>query len=219
MEEVKVKKEKIILKRQNQSGNSMLRGFKVGVDVSENIQLLDFIAQNGFNVTNSVGTVTISGRSLNSLNSAAFTTPVVLIDGRELWQFDELVGMRISELDEIYISSTVIVPSIQNKQGMIKMYRKLPDFTKPDPKNKPKMIIGGFELITPFINADYSSEKTIGFENLGIIHWSPWILTDEKGNVKVSIPNNNHEKVKLLIDGFTFDGKLISEIKEVNLKE
>lgn len=219
LEEVAIKREKIILKRQNQSGNSMLRGFKVGVDVSENIRLIDFIGQNGFTASNSAGTVTITGRTINSLNAAPHTTPAVFIDGRELMNFDELDAIRMDELDEIYISSTAMVPSILNKQGIIKIYRKLPTFIKPDPKNKPKMIIGGFELITPFVNADYLSEKTVGFENLGVIYWSPWILTDEKGNVKVTIPNNNHKKVKLLIEGFTFDGKLISEIKEVNLEE
>ena len=218
LKEVVVKKDKIILKRQNQSGNSMLRGHKVGVDVSENTRLLDFIGQNGFTVSNSVGTILITGRSLNSLNSARFTTPVVCVDGRELMNFDELDGIRMDELDEIYISSTAMVPSILNKHGVIKIYRKLPNYTKPDLKNKPRMITGGFKLITPFENADYSSEKTIGFENLGIINWSPWILTDENGNIKVSIPNNNHKKVKLLIEGFTFEGKLISEVKEVNLE-
>lgn len=219
LDEVEIKQEKIRLKRQSQTGNSMLRGYKVGVDVSENYSVLDFISQNGFNVSNSAGTVTISGRSINSINMQQFSMPAVFIDGRELLQFDELIGMRMSELDEIYISSIAVIPSILNRQGVIRMYRKQPDFSAPDPTNKPKMLVGGFETITPFENADYKSEYSIGFKNLGLIHWAPWVLSDENGNIKVVIPNNNHPKVRLLIEGFTFDGTLISEIKEVEVSE
>lgn len=217
LDEVEVKK--IKLTRKDQSGNSYLRGYKVGVDVPENTLLLNFIEQNGFNVTKSLGNVNITGRNRTSINGVPFTTPIVFIDGGQISSFDELDGITMSELDEIYISSTAIVASMNNNQGIIRIYRKLPDFSISDPNNKPKIILGGYKLITPFENAEYLNENTIGFENFGLLWWSPWIITDENGNLKVVIPANNRKSIKLLIEGLTLDGKLISEIREVNLIE
>lgn len=220
LKEVEIKKVKEKLKRKNESVNSYLRGFKVGVDIPERTNVLRFIEQNGFNVTTSgSGSVTITGRVRTSINGVPYPTPIIFIDGIQLMSLDILFGMTMDELDEIYISSTAIVASMNNNQGIIKMYRKQPEFFDIDPNNKPKTLIGGFKMITPFENANYISENTNGFENFGLIYWSPWILTDEKGNLKVVIPNNTRKTVKLLIEGFTLDGVLISEIKEVSLEE
>lgn len=216
LEEVEVIKTK--LKREKYAGNSYLKGFKVGVDVSENTDILQFIEQNGFNVNRNIGSISINGRQKTSLNGPP-TTPVVFIDGRELWNFEELYGLRMLDMDEVYISSTAMVPSIKNKQGIIKMYRKQGVLTVTESKNKPKVLTGGFEPISPFKNADYLSEYTTGFENYGLIDWDPWILTDTYGNVKLTIPNKNHKSIKVFIEGMTIDGTLISEIREVILSE
>jgi len=220
LEEVEIKKITQRLKRKNESVNSYLRGFKVGVDIPERTNVLQFIEQNGFNVSVSGGgsTVTITGRVRTSINGVPYPTPLVFMDGIQIMSLDILAGMTMDELDEIYISSTAIVASMNNNQGIIKMYRKQPEFYNANPANKPKLLTGGFKMIMPFENANYVSENSIGFENYGLLYWSPWILTDEKGNLKVVIPNNNRKTVKLLIEGFTLDGSLISEIKEVNLE-
>lgn len=220
LSEVEIKKEKPKLTRQNQGSNTMLRGYKVGIDVAEQIRILDFISQNGFNVgSNSDNMVTITGRQIVSLNGQKYTTPMVYMDGRQLLFFDELSGMRLDELDEIYISSTQIIPGMNNNQGLIKMYRKIPALSPFEEKYKPRRLIGGFEPIQTFENADYISQDSAGFRNIGLIFWSPWVLSDEKGNLRITIPNSDHNKVKLQIEGFTFDGAIISETKEVNLKE
>ncbi|HLP64019.1 hypothetical protein [Flavobacterium sp.] len=218
LKEVELKKEINVLKRQNQIGNSYLRGYKIGVTISPNMGVLDFIEQNGFNVSKRVGAVSITGRTRNSLNGVPYTTPVVYIDGRQLMDFEELSGMRMEDLDEAYISSNAIVPSMNNNLGIIKLYRKATDFSSSKTVQKPKVISGGFKTITPFENAEYLSEYSTGFENFGLIYWLPWVLTDENGNVKIAITNKNHVKTKVVIDGFSNDGKLISEEKEVELK-
>lgn len=218
LKEVELKKEVNALKRQNQLGNSYLRGYKIGVTISPNMGVLDFIEQNGFNVSKRVGAVSITGRTRNSLNGVPYTTPVVYIDGRQLMDFEELSGMRMEDLDEAYISSNAIVPSINNNLGIIKLYRKAPDFSSSKTVQKPKVIIGGFKTITPFENAEYLNESSKGFENFGLIYWLPWVLTDENGNVNIAITNKNHVKTKAIIDGFSNDGKIISEEKEVELE-
>jgi hypothetical protein len=218
LEEVEVKQEKPKLKRQSQLGNSYLKGFKVGVDVSENTDVLTFIEQNGFSVNRNPGFISITGRGVNSLYSAP-PTPLVFIDGVPTFNFEDLFGLRMTDLEEIYISSTAIVASITNNRGIIKLFRKQGVFASSNPNDKPKIITGGFQIISLFENADYVSENTTGFQNFGVIHWSPWILTDENGNLKVTIPNKKHNKAKVLIEGLTLDGTVISEIREVNLAE
>lgn len=218
LEEVEIKKEISFLKRQNQLGNSYLRGYKVGVNASPNMGVLDFIEQNGFNVSKRVGAVTITGRIRNSLNGVPYTTPIVYIDGRQLMDFEELSGMRMEDLDEVYISANAIVPSMNNNLGIIKLYRKPTDFSSSKSTPKTITITGGFKMITPFENADYASEFSNGFDNFGLIYWLPWTLTDENGRVKIAILNKNHKKSKVIIDGFSSDGKLISEEKEIKLE-
>lgn len=217
LKEVELKKEKNKLKRQSHSGNSYLRGYKVGVDVSLETDVLYFIEQNGFTVSRIMGAINITGRNRTSLRGGS-TTPIVYIDGRQLMDFEELSGLRMDDLDEIYISAHAIVPSINNNHGIIKIYRKQPDFTLPNSKSKMKTIVGGFEVIPTFENAEYTSEFTPEFENFGLIYWSPWILTDQNGNLKITIENKNHKKAKIIIEGFTMDGKLISEEREILLE-
>lgn len=217
LKEVEIKKEKIKLVRQNQSGNSYLRGYKVGVDVSGQVDLLYFIEQNGFTVSRAIDGVRITSRYKNSLRGSA-PTPVVFIDSRQLMTFDELLGLRLDDFDEVYISANAIVPSVNNNIGIIKLYKKQPDIIVANSKAQIKTISGGFELITAFENADYTSEFSAGFDHFGLIYWSPWILTDENGNLKITIENKNHKKVKLIIEGFSMDGKLISKEQEVMME-
>lgn len=218
LDEVEIEKKKNALKRQNISGNSYLRGIKV-TESFQNTTVLDFIQMNGFYVSNYLGNVIISSKLTTSINAAPHTTPLVFIDGRQLMSFDELNGMRMEELDEIYLSTTAVVASINNNNGIIKMYRKAPVLTGPQTKSKPMLIKGGFEPITSFTNADYLSVYSNGFENFGIINWVPWVITDSNGNMKISIENKKYKKVKVIIEGFTYDGKLVSEVREINLEE
>lgn len=218
LDAVEIKEKKNSLKRQNQSGNSFLRGTKISDNSFDNVLILDFIQANGFTVINYLGEIIINGRAVNSINGVQNSTPLIFMDGRQLMNFDELFGMRMGELDEIYLSSTAIVSSMNNNNGIIKMYRKAPDFFKPK-KQKSNIIKGGFEVITSFVNADYLSVYSKGFENFGLISWIPWVLTDNSGILKISIENKNLKKIKLIIEGFSVDGKLISEIKEISLQE
>lgn len=219
LKEVEIKNEKTKLKRENQSGNAMLRGYKIGVTVPGNIDLLHFIEQNGFVVNRRIGEISIRVRMRNSINGQAFATPLVYIDERQLISFDELFGMRLDEFDEVYISSSAIITSMNNLQGIIRLYKKQVDYTKPNPSLGMKQLLGGYELITPFVNADYTSEFSKGFLNYGLIHWVPWILLDENGNFKISMPNKKHTKLNVIVEGFSIDGKIISIEKQIDLEK
>lgn len=179
--------------------------------------VLDYIGNNGFNVTKNLDGVGISGRYRTSIRGS-FTQPVVYLDDNRILNLDLLTPMRMEELDEIYLSSTAIVSSMNNNAGIIKLYSKSPEYSKALSKTKPFIITGGYKRATPFINSDYLSKTSKGFENFGLIHWIPTVLTDDNGNFKFQISNDGPKTIQLRIEGITNDGKIISEVKEVTIE-
>ena len=60
---------------------------------------------------------------------------------------------------------------------------------------------------------EQSDQADKGFENFGLIDWEPSIMTDENGEFNFTVPYIYPGTMKILIEGFSADGKLISEIK------
>ncbi len=79
-------------------------------------------------------------------------------------------------------------------------------------------IEGGFANVIPFKNTSYTSTDDLGFKNFGLIDWIPNILTNEAEDFTFQIPNKNQKKIKLLIEGFSSDGKLISEVRTIEVQ-
>lgn len=212
LEEIKI--EANALKYANSFGNSNLQGYKIS-DTKANMYqtLINFIrTYGGFHVDDRDGQLKIYSRTTNSIN-AAQSGPIIYVDNVQLVDYSMLSIIQMGEVDEIYMSSTAIVPSIRNYMGMIKVYLKKGG--KPNTKGStPNIIVkNGYERIKPFTNITYNSTTDKGFENFGVIDWEPTIMTNENGEFKFSIPKMYFKPVKVLIEGFSADGKLISEIK------
>lgn len=212
LEEVKI--EANALKYANSFGNANLQGYKIS-DTKANMYqtLINFIrTYGGFYVDDRNGQLKIESRTINSINSAQ-SGPIIYIDNVQLVDYSMLSIIQMGEVDEIYMSSTAIVPSIRNYIGMIKVYLKKGG--RPNTKGiTPDIIVkNGYEKIKPFTNIIYNSTTDKGFENFGVIDWEPTIMTNENGEFKFSIPKIYFKPIKVLIEGFSADGKLISEIK------
>ncbi|NBL63810.1 hypothetical protein GV828_01200 [Flavobacterium sp. NST-5] len=210
--------QKNILKYNRVLGNANLRGYKV--DERDNTEVLDYIRNNGFEVpvnTTSL-VVEIYGRSRTTINGAR-NVPILFIDGLQQINFDNLLNMRMAEIDEIYLNPNAIVASVNNNQGIIKIYKRKGTFNN-NQQNDAKVfeIKNAFSKIQSFKNSTYNSFDNPGFQNFGLINWILAILTHDKGEFSFNIPNYNQEKVKLKIEGFSADGKLISEVKIIDLK-
>ncbi|RWX03776.1 hypothetical protein [Flavobacterium cerinum] len=223
LEEIKI--EGSTLKYANSFGNGNLVSYKISDEKANMYQnLTNFIkAYSNFEIIDRNGLFIIQTRGANSIN-AAKSGPIVYIDNvQALGQVTDSVSgldysnvlnpIQMHEVDEIYMSSTAIVPSIRNYVGIIKIYLKKD--RKPIIKNSTPQIImkNGYERIKPFTNITYNSTTDKGFENFGVVDWQPTIMTDENGNFKLSIPKIYRKPIKVLIEGFSADGKLISEIK------
>ncbi|AXG73259.1 hypothetical protein DVK85_03060 [Flavobacterium arcticum] len=218
LDEVELKGTTNKLKYQKAFGNSQLRGYKIGDDERKSFfYILDLIRYHGFNVETSNGTVSITGRTINTINGQA-TTPMIYIDNMQVLSFDILWNMQTEDIDEFYVNQHAVVPSVNNRMGIIRIYMRK-DYSSKAKNNSPAsfLVKNGFKRITPFKNNIYLSTATKGFENFGVIDWEPLITTDEKGGFKLELPHTGQNSIKLLIEGISPDGKLISEIKTINL--
>lgn len=216
--EIAVEKKKK-LKYSNSLGNGNLRGYKVAEN--DQTDVLNFIRNNGFEVPTINGfsnTVEIYSRSVTTINGAR-STPILFIDGLQQMSFDLLLNMRMNEVDEIYINAHAIVPSVNNNIGIIKIYMKKGGSSSPQKNNAiPFEIKNAFSKIEPFKNKLYTSTENRGFQNFGLIHWIPAIYTHDSKEFKFQIPNMGQKNVKLLIEGFSAEGQLISETRTISLE-
>jgi len=220
LDEVEIKGTTNALKYANSSGNGELHGYKITEEKANAYQtLLQFIkTYGGFVVDermNDSGTITIQSRSTISINAAP-SSPIVYLDNVQLRDFTMLNVILMGDVDEIYMSSTKIIPNINAYIGVIKIYLK--KGVRPGKATTSHNIVlkNAFEKPTSFQNVTYNTVDDKGFENFGIIDWEPSIMTNEKGEFKFSIPRMSSKPLKVLIEGFSADGKLISEIKTIN---
>jgi hypothetical protein len=210
------------LKYANSFGNGDLHGYKISDGNANSYQtLMQFIKTYGgfyVNENASNGQVEIYTRTRNSIN-AAQAGPIIYLDNVQLLDYSMLSLIQTGDVDEIYMNSTTIVPSIRNYQGMIKIYLKKGARPGYEKNNTPTIIVRpAFEKPKPFENVTYNSVDDKGFENFGIIDWQPSIRTSENGEFSITIPKMSSKPLKVLIEGFSADGKLISEIKTIDPK-
>lgn len=220
LEEVKVEGKTTNLKYGKVSGNGLLRGYKITeADTKSFFYILDFIRYHGFDVSRTnMGEVSITGRTVTTIQGQK-TRPRVYMNNTYLMSYDILDQIQTEDVEEFYINQHAPVPGVDNQMGIIKIYMKT-DYSYRQKKTTDSFFIidQAFETIEPFKNSDYTSTyDDKGFENFGIIDWHPNIMTDENGKFSFSIPKLYFGPVKILIEGFGANGKIISEVKTINL--
>jgi hypothetical protein len=132
---------------------------------------------------------------------------------------DELDIMLMEEIDEIYLSPYAIVPSLNNNQGVIKIYtKKLPPKRIQKQDTNKFFVQSAFAHNINFKNVIYDSIQNEGFDNYGIMQWTPKITSDDSGQFFFEIPNYNITKSKIIMEGMTPEGKLFHEEKIIDLK-
>lgn len=204
---------------ENEFGNFNLRGYKIDDTLNNNPSVLYFIESKGFyvirNLTN--GTFTISSSRMPTTINGAQSTTQVFINNRLLFSYDELDVMRMDEIDEIYLDRFAIVPSVQNYQGVIKIYLKKAysyDSKGVDPNRF--YIKDGFKRFVDYEKEEVLSTQNRGFDNFGIMNWYPVKLSDETGQFEIEITNLNKNSAKIIIEGLNNEGEIVG--KEINLK-
>ncbi|WP_417357942.1 hypothetical protein [Flavobacterium sp.] len=221
LENIVIEDKREKLKHATAFGNGQLRGRKITESESLGFPtVLDLIRYEGFEVRNRPDSaVAVYGRLKNTLVNGLKNSPDVFLDDYRLVKLDILRDILTSEIDEFYINKHMSVPTLQNRIGIIKIYRKRKAFSAL--KNKPVfnyVLENGFEKITPFTNTTYTSGYSgDGFNNYGLIHWIPTIISDENGKFSFSIPQAYKGEAKLIIEGLSPEGKIISQVITINL--
>ena len=196
------------------SGNMTLRGYKMDFYGKGYFYLLDFVRNKGFEVINERGELKLTTKEPGSTEEPK--KPEVYFDDRLLFNFDEMNQVSIEDIDEVYLDNRKANGG-QNTLGVIKVYFKKNVKQIINSKDIPFKILNGFKRNMDFKNNEYESTSDSGFENFGIINWIPQIVSDDKGNFKFEIPDTGRANVKIKIEGFSDNGKLISEIRILKL--
>lgn len=217
LDDVDIKIDKKKLKYKNNLGNGGLTGYKIlDDDPSINLDLADYLSYKGFIVEREQGQYVIYNRTGVALNGR--TSPAVFVGGMQQISNDYLQNIKVRDIDEIYISNYAVSPTARNTVGIIKVYTKS-TYMSSNPKatSVSFAIKNSFSRIELFKNIDYKSTEDKGFQNFGVIDWIPSLTTQDIKMFKFDSPDMQQKKVTLLIEGFSDDGRLISEIRTISL--
>ena len=210
----------------NVPGNSMARPFKISdSDAASYRDLLQFIDQNGFSVTQDRGytfirstisagaTTTLRQQNTEDINPQ-IGGPAIYIDGNYVQSYDILRDYSLLLVDEIYLNKINYDISIRGSKGIIRIYTKNNSGihgTHSVKKSESLLVKNGFQRHTSYENPKYDSVRDEGFLKLGSIDWKPIVMTDENGTFHFSIPNLYQKSVKLIIEGMSPEGLMVSE--------
>lgn len=237
------RKEKQLI-RKHPLVNESFRGFKIGEkEIRRNVYLLDFIEKNGFFVDFIVqtGAVVIRNRkpnmgqttiltSQNTTQQGVFANQNVAqsrnVGSVRVYDDDflvndltQLLNVPLNQIDEVYIETDGLAgDSFDSSGGVIRIYRKEgASTTFSSPAFVEKLVENSFARPKEFYRPKYVSSESTVFENFGVLHWEPQLITNKDGETELKIPNSNLPSVRFFIEGMGEDGTLLSHTQEVFL--
>lgn len=186
------------------------KGFKIQEGQHGNV--LDFIGRNGYRT--GIDNVENEAYIRNSYSKNSDNAPSVYIDGILQMDFNYLFNLEISDVDEIYIDKSGLSDNSSRGVGTIKIY------LKNDVKNKffkikytSMIVTNGFTPNIAFKNTYFETQKE--FNYFGTLDWIPTLKLEDSPSFEFKFPKRNQKEIKVQIEGFTHDGKLISEIIKI----
>jgi hypothetical protein len=191
----------------------MARAFKF--DGKQYGTVLNFLSSNGYNtgINQSDFSVYIKERRGSYLGESA-SSPNVYIDNFLLFDFNQLFNLTLDQIDEIYIDQTGSSDTSGTGHGTIKI------FMKTGQKNDYFKVKFTTLIVTKGFAKNFTY-KTPPFENqdefnyFSALGWFPNIELNDHLDYQIKIPKNQQREIQVLIEGFTNDGQLISEVKKV----
>jgi hypothetical protein len=141
--------------------------------------------------------------------------PSIYVDNDLVYDFNFLFNLNLQDVDEVYIDQTSNSDISGGGNGTIKVFLKL-DRHKNDYFNikyTSLIVTKGFSDTFEFKNTVFDTQE--GFYNFGTLSWSPSINLTENPNFAIKFPRGNQKEIRVLFEGFSMDGQLISEIKTI----
>ena len=194
--------------------NAIAKAYKI--NDNEFGTLLDYINKTGDYRTGFGGTdnsVYIKNRQ-NSFVRTMDATPTVYIDDLEVFDLNFLLNLSIEEVDEIYIDKMGFSNTNPGGLGTIKIYLK--EGVKNNifqTKNASFLITNGFAKNIVFNNAPFETTKE--FNYFGTLSWTPKVEIEANKSYEIKSLKANQKEIQVLLEGFTEDGQLVSEIRKI----
>jgi len=189
------------------------------IDKKNTKPLLNFIISNGFRIERLPGEVkiTTNRRDISIMTAPVYHPTTLFIDDIEettnLFYFDNL---RANDFEEIYF----VDADALSKGGRIYLYTRPGsqlDFNKS--KFSTYKILMGFSESKEFYTPKYKSFTNELFLNYGAIYWKSNISINPNETFNLTFPNLMQKEFKIIIEGITEDGKLISLEKDISFKK
>ncbi|MES2575889.1 MAG: hypothetical protein V4572_13175 [Bacteroidota bacterium] len=203
------KKTKLIHKDKN----TMAKAYKIGDnELGTLLGYIDKIGEyrTGFGDDNSVYIRNRQNSFVRTMNAS----PTVYIDDLEVFDLNFLYNINIDEVDEIYIDKMGFSNTNPGGLGTIKIYMKVGiknDLFKT--KNTSFIVTNGFTKNIIFSNTPFETAKE--FNYFGTLSWLPEVEIETNKTHEIKSLKANQKEIQVLLEGFSEDGQLISEIKKI----
>lgn len=185
--------------------------------------IIDFIQNNGFNVTIGDGVTTRLGSvTLTSRTRGTQGQPAVFLDNIPVTNIDFLSTMTSDQVDRIVIDRTGVGLGIsannQNFGGAIKIFSRrgvldlgngISQFNNTFFAHKSNY---GFQPVQEFYLPKYASYRSESFNNFGIIHWEPNLTIQENVSDDLKMIDMESDEISFYIEGISSDGKVFSQL-------
>ena len=192
--------------------NISARAFKIGE--TDFGTILDFIGRNGYRTGVSSSNEAFINGTRDSFSGGS---PEVFVDNVLLFDFNLLFDLDIDTVDEIYIDKSGIGSTRQNSTGTIKIYLKRgKENSQYISKNASFIATGGFSKNIVLKNSTFFSSKE--FNAFGTLNWTPNTTLKENEIFQMKFPKGNQKVIQVLMEGFSEDGQLISEMKKIEVE-
>lgn len=181
------------------------------IDDREFGTILDFIGRNGFKTgVNNNSEAFILGNRDSFLGGS----PEVFVDGVFLFDFNLLFDLDIDTVDEVYIDKSGLGSARLNSTGTIRIFLKRgKENAFYLSKCSTVIATSGYTKNIAFKNSNFNTEAA--FNLLGTLNWTPNMALKENQNFEIKFAKYNQAVIEVLIEGFSEDGQLISEIKKI----
>lgn len=183
------------------------------IDDSDFGNVLDFIGRNGFRT--GIDPEENIAYIRNSRDAFSDNPPAVYIDNVQQTDFNLLYSLDLGDVDEIYIDKSGASDMVASVSGTIKIFLKqgagVNDYFRA--KYTSLLVTTGFAKNINFKNATFETQKEYFY--FGTLNWTPTIETKDNPNFQLRFPKTGQTAIKVLIEGISEDGQVLSEIQTI----
>lgn len=204
-------KKEILVHKDDMSSSA--RAFKIKDGNYQSI--LNFLSFNGYatGVNPSDNNVYVRNSRSTYLGDSA-TSPAISIDNFLVFDLNQLFNLTLDQIDEIYIDQTGNSDQTATGNGTIKIFMKTGvknNYFKP--KYSSIVATKGFTPNIQFKNTKLETQNE--FNYFGTLYWSSDLKTNDNSSFTLKFPKNDQKEIQVLLEGFSDDGRLISEIRKI----